>query len=289
MAVWYKGIVKARHDAFSTRGRAQIDDGFVVPAIPKKRRKTTKNDTNDGAVERVQFTADFNAPNGFPSDDTNGGNIPFDDNMDWMQDIPDNGGVQQVGSAEPEQGRRGSSVPSSDLGSHLTRKPHPQPASQRTSNPPWDLDALAPEVAPVDYAANTPGRMRRSRSLSAVRVGREDENAVDADNSFTFDEEIVPNGAAASLAAADDSQMTDMSLITMERTMEIGSAKFLTHLVANVDQVSKSVSFSEYLAPGTVDRRVAAMGFYHVLDLTTKHRIRADQPNAYGPITLTIL
>lgn len=94
MAVWYKGIVKARHDAFSTRGRAQIDDGFVVPgglrtvimevlhsletisAIPKKRRKTTKNDTNDGAVERVQFTADFNAPNGFPSDDTNGGNIP---------------------------------------------------------------------------------------------------------------------------------------------------------------------------------------------------------------------
>lgn len=38
-----------------------------------------------------------------------------------------------------------------------------------------------------------------------------------------------------------------------------------SHLVANVDQVSKSVSFSEYLAPGTVDRRVAAMGFYHVL------------------------
>ncbi|KIO15624.1 hypothetical protein M407DRAFT_247182 [Tulasnella calospora MUT 4182] len=50
-----------------------------------------------------------------------------------------------------------------------------------------------------------------------------------------------------------------------------------------------SIYFDEYLAPGTSDRRVAAMGFYHVLDLTTKHRIRADQPNAYGPITLTVL
>lgn len=38
-----------------------------------------------------------------------------------------------------------------------------------------------------------------------------------------------------------------------------------SHLVANADQASKSASFGEYLAPGTADRRVAAMGFYHVL------------------------
>ncbi|KIO21570.1 hypothetical protein M407DRAFT_125376 [Tulasnella calospora MUT 4182] len=136
---------------------------------------------------------------------------------------------------------------------------------------------------------NTPGRMRRSRSLSVVRVGQEDENAMEIGDFFTFEEEILPGGAGGSLSAADDSQMTDVSLITMQRTMEIGSAKFLNHLVANVNQASKSISFGEYLAPGTADRRVAAMGFYHVLDLTTKHRIRADQPNAYGPITLTVL
>lgn len=94
MTVWYQGIVKAQHDAFSARGRAQIDDGFVVPgglrtvtmevlhsletmsALPKKRRKTTKKDANDGVVERVDPAADVNAPNGFPSDDTNGGNMP---------------------------------------------------------------------------------------------------------------------------------------------------------------------------------------------------------------------
>ncbi|KAG8930454.1 hypothetical protein FRC01_002736 [Tulasnella sp. 417] len=284
MVSWYKDILKTQHSAFSAQGRAQIDDGFAVPALPKKRRKTTKKDKNDGVEEGLGFAADLGALNGFPSDDTNGGNMPFDDNMDWMQDVRDDGGVPQLGSAEPEQGRRGSSLPSSDLGSHLNKKP--QPASQRTSNAPWEIDAVAPEAAPADYTVNTPGRMRRSRSLSIVRVGQEDENAMEVGDSFTFEEEIRPEDAGGT---AEDSQMTDMSLITMQRTMEIGSARFLTYLVANVDQASKSVSFGEYLAPAAVDRRVASMGFYHVLDLTTKHRIRADQPNAYGPITLTIL
>lgn len=287
MVAWYKDIVKAQHSAFSAQGRAQIDDGFAVPALPKKRRKTTKKDKVDEVEERLDLAADSGALNRFPSDDTNGGNMPFDENMDWMQDVPGDGGVPHVGSAEPEQGRRGSSLPSSDLGSHLSKKP--QLASQRNSNAPWEIDALVPELAPADYSVNTPGRLRRSRSLSAVRVGQEDENAMEVGNSFTFEEEIPPDAAGGSLSAAGDSQMTDMSLITMQRTMDIGSARFLTHLVANADQASKSASFGEYLAPGTADRRVAAMGFYHVLDLMTKHHIRADQPSAYGPITLTVL
>ncbi|KAG8937340.1 hypothetical protein FRC00_006893 [Tulasnella sp. 408] len=246
MVAWYKDIVKAQHSAFSAQGRAQIDDGFAVPALPKKRRKATKKDKVDEAEERLDLAPDFGALNGFPSDDTNGGNMPFDENMDWMQDFPGDGGAPQLGSAEPEQGRRGSSLPSSDLGSHLTKKP--QPASQRNSNAPWEIDAVAPELAPDDYAVNTPGRMRRSRSLSAVRVGQEDENAMEVDNSFTFEEEVLPDAAGScktlmdmspskkaypnvsALSAAGDSQMTDMSLITMQRTMDIGSARFLTYV-----------------------------------------------------------
>ncbi|KAG9006386.1 hypothetical protein FRB90_009953 [Tulasnella sp. 427] len=267
---WYKGLVKAQHDTFSANGRVQIDDGFAVPgvapALPKKRRKVASKDKEDAVIEPLDVPpAEVDALNGFPSDDTNGGGVPFDDNMDWMQDVP---GGQDLGSAlillltlmkEPEHGRRGSSVPSSDLGSHLTRKTQLKPASQRGSNPPWDQDA---DVPPLNEMMNTPGEMRRTRSLSVVQVGREDGNAIDAEGSFTFEEEAATNGARDT---QDDSQMTDMSLITMQRTMEVGSAKFLTHLVTAVDPATKAISFDKYLTPGVIDRRVAAMGFYHVL------------------------
>lgn len=47
-----------------------------MSALPKKRRKTTKKDKVDEVEERLDLAADSGALNRFPSDDTNGGNMP---------------------------------------------------------------------------------------------------------------------------------------------------------------------------------------------------------------------
>lgn len=77
--------------------------------------------------------------------------------------------------------------------------------------------------------------------------------------------------------------MSDMSLFTLERTMETQSFQFLqcvygrlffTHFVTYrcsrhvktlVDPQTKSIAFDQLLDPKTISRRVAATGFYHVL------------------------
>lgn len=101
---------------------------------------------------------------------------------------------------------------------------------------------------------------------------------------------------ALDLPAEDDTQRTDMSLLTLERTLETESLLFLTcvpvpfllsqmcelgrlmlilhfstmcinisHLQGLVQPPKRLIAFEEVVIPGNVTRTVAATGFYHIL------------------------
>ncbi|KAG8895690.1 hypothetical protein FRB99_000386 [Tulasnella sp. 403] len=270
MTTWWNEILVSRYEDFSSRGRVQIDDGFAVPAPPKKRQKRGSRH-NDSPMHDSQVANEEQEQDTIGQGSDGGHMAGFlVDDIDFAAMMQDDNQVgQPASSVEPEQGRRGSSRPaSSAMGSHLEGRN--RGGSQRSSLFPWTKDAQdkGPAESSSNFGASYGGFAAPSSSVQGgIRASSAFPEGMDANSVFNIGNEDMPapSPIPEPTGGDDDTQRTDMSLLTLERTLEAQSFQFLTHLNANVDPVARFTAFNALLDPKSISRTVAATGFYHVL------------------------
>ncbi|KAG8856313.1 hypothetical protein FRB96_006464 [Tulasnella sp. 330] len=305
---WWSNMTKMRCDDHSNAGRVEeVNNGFVTPGRPLAKRSKKSTDQISPAASAFD-------PGGHDRGDISD-TFGFQDQMktvDFGDDYTgggDFGGNGQRLSSVAEIARRGSSLPTSLIGSFLDGGPRSNFSRDDASNDhvrsqrvsaafPWSQDhgKAAPGMgsSPAFGGSAAGGGFASSSSVhNGVFGGVEG----DSQGIRLHDELDFPLGGAQEypIALEDDSQRTDMSLITLERTLEKESLSVLQYLRRHVDPMSKKTSFREFLSPQGLqspDRRVAATGFYYILAgiaLSTKGHIRVRQGEAYQEIHLQIL
>ncbi|KAG8960367.1 hypothetical protein FRC03_006606 [Tulasnella sp. 419] len=247
-------------------GKAQNDkDGFAVPALPRRkaaRRMSLTIDEADAMNPQVAFGGDDIQPFGGDEGtffDDGGMNQDYNMTVNFGDDgdIPFDDNVGQRGSSvdQAEQGRKGSSKPSSLIGSQLGSAVK---GSHRSSIAPWDPSAAMDEEPNIADAFDTYGFPSSSIKGSATkRQDRIPSNPISPLSSL-----VQPLGEDVTMDA-DETQQTDVSLATMEKQ----SLLFFNHLSTRVDPLTKSITFDKLLEPRKTTRAVAASGFYHLLGI----------------------
>ncbi|KAG8990879.1 hypothetical protein FRB94_013022 [Tulasnella sp. JGI-2019a] len=300
---WWSERTKMRYDDHANAGR--VGDGFATPSCPPAKRSKGSHPSSDDIFSP--------APGAFaPVGDHGGGvrySFEFQDQMETV-DFGDYTGSGIVGEEKPpfgsnadiENGRRGSSQPTSHAGSHLDG-PHKsifskdnvssnnqnQARSQRDSAAyPWSQLNVASSSVVGGAASGRSGFGPSSSAQSDVQLGPRGGGSQDGG----FVDEDFPLGENQDPAALeDDSQRTDMGLLTLERTLESESLLFLQHLRLQVNPMSRKTTFKKYLnphGPVQLSRRIAATAFYHVLALSTKGHVRVQQDEAYEDIRIQL-
>ncbi|GJE86137.1 Rad21/Rec8 family protein [Phanerochaete sordida] len=221
-------------------------------------------------------------------------------NIDAMQDDW-NVDSRMRSSEEPGQGRRASRPPSI-LGSQFYEG-DAAPAqdygsgSQRSNLFPWDNAGVSSSVSSAAVpAGGGSDRLSFVRADSRLRGSSVDHDSLTAGfvppspasfgvsashrgSGFEFD---VPAGDVN----ADDSQMTDASVLTLERN----SFNFLEYARQQLNaapSATSSLKFSD-VVPTESTRHVAAAAFYHCLVLSTKDLLKVEQDESYSNIEITI-
>ncbi|EPQ60648.1 hypothetical protein GLOTRDRAFT_124401 [Gloeophyllum trabeum ATCC 11539] len=212
-------------------------------------------------------------------------------------------------SEEPGEARRASRPPSG-LGSYLDLGGAHLPlgSSQRSSLFPWDNAGLSSSAAggPFGSLGFGSGRMsvgqvdiqlRRSRSGSrrASSVVFDRMGSVFGDVRMSpmigdlqngKDDDFVFNLPGEDRPVVDDSQISEMNLMTLERN----SHNFLEYTKMQLQSLplnADSLTFDDVVPKDTSTPHVAAAAFYHCLVLATKDLLRLDQPVPYGAVKLT--
>ncbi|KAG8926841.1 hypothetical protein FRC02_008632 [Tulasnella sp. 418] len=252
-------------------GKAQNDkDGFAVPALPRRkaaRRMSLTIDEADAMNPQVAFGGDDIQPFGGDEGtffDDGGMNQDYNMTVNFGDDgdIPFDDNVGQRGSSvdQAEQGRKGSSKPSSLIGSQLGSAVK---GSHRSSIAPWDPSAAMDEEPNIADAFDTYGFPSSSIKGSATkRQDRIPSNPISPLSNRNRMSLAQPLGEDVTMDA-DETQQTDVSLATMEKQ----SLLFFNHLSTRVNPLTKSITFDKLLEPRKTTRAVAASGFYHLLGI----------------------
>ncbi|KAF7320350.1 RAD21/Rec8 N-terminal domain protein [Mycena kentingensis (nom. inval.)] len=206
----------------------------------------------------------------------------------------------------PTPARRSSEEPGQAR--HVSRPPsvldgrfeiEPQALSQRSSLFPWDnaggasssaggFGPLGSDRISVDRADTKlrgASASRRESSLVPSQHGSVDglqisEKGSQMVDDYAFDVEMPEQ-------SAQESQQSDMNLITLERN----SYNFLEYVKMQLQGLPSSatgLSFDTVVPKATSTRHVAAAAFYHCLVLTTKDLLKIEQEEPYGALRLAM-
>ncbi|KAJ3551713.1 hypothetical protein NM688_g4549 [Phlebia brevispora] len=204
-------------------------------------------------------------------------------------------------SEEPGTARRASRPPSLSgiqLDFGLPPAQELNLSSQKSNLFPWDHAGASSSVSGVGFVAAGSDRISvghggsRKRGSSSHRdsplpLGVADSPAsfgfrgsqLDADVGFEFD---LPGEHAA----ADESQRSDASVLTLEKN----SFNFLEYAKMQLQafpSATSSIQFDDIVPKDASTRHVAAAAFYHCLVLATKDLLGVKQDSPYGNIAIT--
>ncbi|KZT30569.1 hypothetical protein NEOLEDRAFT_1126157 [Neolentinus lepideus HHB14362 ss-1] len=311
-------------DFWSHTLKVQMDSRFRVPDLtedepPMKRQRTSKAGLDDNnAKERQDDMPGFDFNNG-------DNDMQFGANVDFLMDIDNNMGFMQQYGADPNAGlepglirsseepdiARRASRPPSGLGSYLGAGAGDAPigSSQKSSLFPWDNAGPSSSVAGGPFSSARFGsdrasvdqadiRLRRSRSGSrrgsslvpnrmGSVLGDVGMSPMLGDAFLGKDDDFVFDLSADDKAPIEDSQISEMNLVTLERN----SHNFLEYTKMQIQTLphrSDSLTFDDVVLKDTSTPHVAAAAFYHCLVLATKDLLRLNQDTPYGSIQLSV-
>ncbi|KAJ7071043.1 Rec8 like protein-domain-containing protein [Mycena amicta] len=207
---------------------------------------------------------------------------------------------QRRSSEEPGQGRH-VSRPGSVLDGRFEIEPQlPASGSQRSSLFPWDnagggsssagggpMGSDHVSIDRADVKMRGGSLSRRESSLVPSQAGSVDGLQISVKSSQMVGEDYAFEVENQMENTAQDSQRSDMNLITLERN----SYNFLEYVKMQLQGLpgsSVGLSFDTVVPKATSTRHVAAAAFYHCLVLSTKDLLHVNQETPYGLLLLAV-